>query len=111
MADFPFRVTRETERALAEAMDRARREYERAARDFNRALEAHLDSGIPAPDSLVAIHRLGKEREQKYRLYREALERFAVFVRTGEAPESRGPANDSQARGAAAGFEGRDSED
>lgn len=54
------KTQRQLERELVAEMDRTRREYEEAARDFQRVMEARVSLGTPHPDNCLEIENLGK---------------------------------------------------
>ncbi len=54
------KTQRQLEGELVAEMDRARREYEEAARDYQRVMEVRVSLGIPHPDNCLEIENLGK---------------------------------------------------
>ena len=84
----PPKTPRQIERELVVEMDRARREYQRAARTFLSAVTALQDSGLPWPDSQLDMQNLKVQMNLTYTLYQEAYGRYLDFLQR-EVPKSR----------------------
>ena len=84
----PPKTPRQIERELVMEMDRAHREYERAARNLIRTMKALQDSGIRWPDRQLDTQNLTAQMSLTYRLYRAAFRRFLDFLQR-EVPRSR----------------------
>lgn len=77
-------------RRLAQDLDDARHEYDRAKVRFD-AIMREVPCGLPHPDGSLRLQQAGRESRRALELYTKAVDRYSNFLLHGAIPEDLEP--------------------